>query len=492
MSDFIRDAVIRIRYETQKSKLESPELSQTVKSAEQVAASTTKTAAAEQQIAAAAQQTLRSYEQRIAMAEQASLKQATASAKSGSLLGAGVDFAEYEKQQPRMVAGLQEVSSKTEEAARVQEDFGEKSNRSYIRSIGGITQLSRGIALLAANGSEDSQKLLQNIVAIQGGVDLVRGSLQLMRLGPEFGAIAAAVTVGAGAWMLYRGEVDAVKKSLEATAAAAKKEHDRLTELAAKQESITSEARMEKTGLAVGGSDSKSATERALAETQSRVKEIQQTVSDAETGRQRAATEEDAWRKRLKEVQQDDSSLYHLGQWVTSKLGLERDDDLMTRKGAEAHAHEQAARKAQVDALQRTLPLEEDEKRLMAENRDNEIKRRREQEQSQIESLNSQFSPTDPVAKSKLAQQTAIFDAHQRALARQLDETGTLPAGSGFTYGRSSQQQQALGIHQSAEGDIQRIQRDQNAGISAIVDIIAGFKNQMESLKSKLDAGNTR
>ena len=93
--------------------------------------------------------------------------------------------------------------------------------RSSLHAIHGITSLSRGIALMAASGEEDVEKLARKFVYLEGVVSAVKGGIKLTQFAAEFGqlglvmgGVAAAFAAAAAATTLYEAQVSKAKEQV--------------------------------------------------------------------------------------------------------------------------------------------------------------------------------------------------------------------------------------------------------------------------------------
>lgn len=193
MSEIIRDAVIRLRLETQKAKLESPEISQATR----------------------------------AYAEQAKASEVT-------------------QRQTR------ENISLTKEHSRTVQEFGVHAARSFKDGLEGTIQFARGMALMTASGEEDTKKLLEAFAKIEAATALVRGATNLAKFGMSFGpvgiavaAVSAAAGLGVVAWQRYAQATERAKQELENAKKAAADMADELTKVynAARQRELSAAER---------------------------------------------------------------------------------------------------------------------------------------------------------------------------------------------------------------------------------------------------------
>lgn len=160
MGDVIRDAIIRLKIELQKTRIESPEFS-TVK---------------------------RAYEEQ---------------AKSVKEVGKATE----------------ETQRVVKESAHHHKAFGEEAYHSYKHAAEGAIGFARGIALLTASGEEDTRKLLESFAKIEAATALAKGAMNLSKFAAGFGplgiavaAVSAVATTGALVWSRY---AEAERKAAE-------------------------------------------------------------------------------------------------------------------------------------------------------------------------------------------------------------------------------------------------------------------------------------
>lgn len=158
MAQVIRDAVIRLKWEQSKAKLESPDFANQKRAAEEVKKSTTE-----------------------------------------------------------VTKATVEATRATTEHTRVVQDFGFKSVVHFREAGEGAFRMARGLALLSAGGSDDLRKLVQSVALAQGAFDVFAGGFKVVTNltallgGPFTAAIAVVTTAIAGLtsiWLAHRSEVE--------------------------------------------------------------------------------------------------------------------------------------------------------------------------------------------------------------------------------------------------------------------------------------------
>lgn len=182
MSVVIRDALIRLRIELEKSKLDSPEASGVKKAFDEQAKAARETAKVTRDASAAN----RAYAE---------------SAK------------EY-------IGGTSIHWSSAESAVR-------KSNQQILshmtEGLEGITRFTRGVALMGVNTEQEMHALLQRLIKLQAGFDIVAGGAKYIKgLGLAFGStgmavggVTLALAAGAIGWQMYQQKIESAKKALE-------------------------------------------------------------------------------------------------------------------------------------------------------------------------------------------------------------------------------------------------------------------------------------
>lgn len=171
MSEVIRDAIIRLRLEQSKSKLESPDIANLK----------------------------RSYE-------------------------------DQAKGAKRVQEQVKENVRVMREATHTNMEFGARSAKSFAQAGSSVLQFSRGLALMAASGSKDTQKLLENLVKIEAGVALLKGGAGLLKfvgnltpVGRAIAVVTGLVTAGVVAWNKWTNAANEARKAASESVAAMEK-----------------------------------------------------------------------------------------------------------------------------------------------------------------------------------------------------------------------------------------------------------------------------
>ena len=107
-------------------------------------------------------------------------------------------------------AALESAQASAEKAARAHQAFGIHAARAFKDGLEGTVQFARGVALMTASSEEDTRKLLEMFAKIEAATALVRGAANLSKFAAAFGPIGiavgtatAAVGVGVAAWKRY-------------------------------------------------------------------------------------------------------------------------------------------------------------------------------------------------------------------------------------------------------------------------------------------------
>lgn len=238
----IRDAVIRIRTEHQKAKLEAPDASAYQRALEEAAKAAERAAAAERELEKARRESgKREQENAPVEVDHLARIRATSAAnreRDATLRGtydahqrlkdAVAELAGTERSRVDSLAASQPV---LDQVSQAYDEFGIRSTRSLANAGKGAIQLTRAIALMSATGEEDTRKLLDNLIKVEAGVAALKGGSQLFQVAAAFGpigiaaaAVATAVGVGVVAWKRYTA-------GLEEAAKAARETRDALREL---------------------------------------------------------------------------------------------------------------------------------------------------------------------------------------------------------------------------------------------------------------------
>lgn len=116
----------------------------------------------------------------------------------------------YEAAFEKQTKAAKEQQRTIKETGRVHEEFGRVSAMSLAHAGHGVLQLTRGLSLLGTSGEEDTRKLLENLVKIEGAVSLAKGAAGVAKFAGEFGTlgmvvggVTGVVAVGTVAWNQY-------------------------------------------------------------------------------------------------------------------------------------------------------------------------------------------------------------------------------------------------------------------------------------------------
>jgi hypothetical protein len=400
----------------------------------------------------------------------------------------------YEEQ----VKGAKQVEQQTKSSSRViqeaaerHEEFGRKSVLAFAHAGHGALQLTRGLALLSASGQEDTQKLLESLVQIEGAVAFAKGAASLGKFAAEFGPVGAAVagltaivSVGAGVWSHYRSEVakseEALKKVAEAQAKAG--ESERQQQIA--RQRIASQAQAASTDAELDPSRRFAALNAEL------------------TARRAARAERGQLGRNTEAVIRREEGLAALfGRRAIAAAGP-RDMDQVARGGgpgfgspasfqAEAERHAKSAeqhRQFRSQEIEADIADAEREQQLLQDRTQARLDQAKQREEAQLENVRRYVNPESPNDKAAVALATAQFQSQQLALSQQMESTGRIP--SGFAYGRTFEQQQGFQISAGARNEENTIREEGSKAAKEIVEVLKEFRNTLVEFKKQVDSGN--
>lgn len=163
MSEIIRDAIIRLKLETQRSRVEMPEVDKIS----------------------------RAYEDQRIKSEQVRVS-------------------------------VEQTQRSVQESTKVHQEFGQEAVKSFRHGLEGTIQFARGVALMTASGEEDTRKLLESFAKIEAATALIKGAVNLAKFAGGFGpvgvavaGVAAAVGTGITIWNRYANSVAEAAKAQE-------------------------------------------------------------------------------------------------------------------------------------------------------------------------------------------------------------------------------------------------------------------------------------
>lgn len=536
MADVIREAEIIIRYRTDKSKLETPELSQAVRAQEQVTEAVKKTVEAERAVASSAAAASESIVTRTrsaanAQREYTSAIEHSAAAERARAAGLRRNFdqeEEYYRKRTAAAIGVKpkdvthdqvntwlraqnmgyqatirdnrrddaEATKQADEATKkyvaTMDNAGRTTKRASIEGLEGVMQLSRGVALLAANGSEDMQKLLQSIVAVEGGISLVKGLVNIGRLQPEIAIVTAAVAAGAASWLLYSQQVERAKSQMEAVNAEHRKAVQLQNELQHIQAEVGRRGQASRTDSEIGDAKRREVESRELEDIRKRIGESQGQLSSADARRKRA--------KQLAEKDEAEALTLPENAMQAALQGFTRPSDAGRAIGYRNQLVERAKKlrddekffgEEAIAAQQAALGDAERQRELLDRKRQAELGDIERSKNAQLEAMRRADDASSPMEKAMRELEKIRFDQNKQAIIPGLQQFG-LPGVAGVLQGTSFQDSREEPIHQQAKQAAERIIKETRDTMNAAVDVITQFKTELERLKKDLAAGGTR
>lgn len=189
MSEVIRDAVVRLRIEMQKAKLESPELAQITRAYGEQSKAAQEAVRATNEIHRATKESVRSVE-------------------------------EYGKSVQEYVGGtsIHWANSATESRKAMTQILSHTTE-----GLEGFTRFTRGVMLFGSTNEKEMHELLMRMIKLQAGFDVVAGGAKLVKgLGLAFGTtgmaaagVTLALTAGITAWEMWKAKAESAKKAAE-------------------------------------------------------------------------------------------------------------------------------------------------------------------------------------------------------------------------------------------------------------------------------------
>lgn len=235
MSTIIRDAIIRLKLEQAKGKIEAPDTSAITRAyeAETKAAKEAKKAVDESNTSGRTFSATAKDAAKSADTWAAGLRKVNEEwKKSGSGRDSfGEGMARMKAAAAAEKTAAREKAQAASDAARAQVEFGRATQvsaddmvRSFREGGEGALRMARGIAFLSASGSESLQKLVQKVALAQGAFDVFAGSAKLIsNLGAVFGGpvaigvgvATAAIAGGVAIWGHWKQAAEDAAKAQE-------------------------------------------------------------------------------------------------------------------------------------------------------------------------------------------------------------------------------------------------------------------------------------
>ncbi len=370
---------------------------------------------------------------------------------------------------------------------RTTKEFGDRSHHSYMRGVSGVMELTRGIGLLAANGGEDTKKLLEHIIALQGGIDLVRGSMHLFRLGPEFGAIGAAVTAGAASWMLYSQQADKAKKIIADLTAEFNKASQAESRLTASHIANQDATRAAMTDAERNTPERRAAQNRELEQIRRERADQNQTMrseSDSAFRNRRAAERNRSEASTLPNGLVD--AFLRGGSGADAQVQRDRLTKAAEQQEKAAKEHTAAAEAA----TQQALTNAEREKQIIESQTDERIAAIRQREAQQIEGIRRSDEALTPQEKWQRDKDKFMFDRQKSQQQPFVDAFGP-PGMSSVFRAASMQDLREGGIHSQANSEIGQVQQQGTAAVKEVVSVLNMLHEEIIKFKAEVTSGQT-
>ncbi len=514
MSDATRDVLIRIRYETLKAKLDSPITSETEKAMREHEATLRRVAQAEREVTKARTEGARAAKEyftgEVPNDFQKYFKN-LASAKKYAWETFGPSGERILKDDPTFMRNMRAIDRENGVVDDSMEGFGKKSRAAFSSSLEGVTNLTRGLALLGTNGTADAHKLLEKLVAIQGTIDMLRGGAQIARMGPVIGGVTAVVTAGAAAWMAYEHQVEKAKQQLKEMDDVARRHRDTENRLRESLAGINSRAAAEITDSAIRPDERERRRAAETADIEARMREQLPYASKLEEAaiRERGKKAEAEKQEAAERLKSSDAF------WVLDPLGSKRHANL-------AEAQKEIAEKAgknyeelmkqrigvgeqQAAGQRRLLEIEQsryqDKVSEVERNRDSELAITR----GKLENMRARDAMMNPGQRAMREIQDELYNRNRRQLAKAMDGMpGFAGPGGGFmdaainTAITTTPQQiregslnyQAFGSNLKAESQVNDLNQAFEKTFSDMRDMIRRVDTANAELKSKLDSAH--
>ncbi len=440
MSDVIRDALIRIRYEVQKSKLEGPELSQTVKAHEKVAEAADKVA--KTQLA---------------------------------------------------------IGSATERAAAAHEDFGRRSFTAFAHAGHGVLQLGRGLALLSASSEQDTQKILESLLKIEAGVSIAKGGANLIKFASEFGVLGiavagagAAVAAGATIWSHFHDEVERSEAALKKVAEAHKVASEAERQLMHEREQNQIRGRASQSDAEADPVKRRAAQAEELAKL--RAERAERAESAANTEKAIAKAEEAARSAEInagKFTEGGGVSLDDVARGGGPRYGTTREGSLKEAERQKKVADD--LRKQRESQVESDMAGAQREKDILDEQRNAQTEQIRKQEENRIAAMrkaDENASPQDKARREmedlRYNMQRQQFNATQPSFggAMGFGLFGATGAAAMGTMGAATPQDiREAGTHAQANRDVDKVNEESTKAVKQVAAILTTLNDELAKLK---------
>jgi hypothetical protein len=499
VSDIIRDAIIRLHLELVKGGVDTSDLSGVTKAIEQQQSAVKKVGQEIEQNKRSAKEFATAM--KAVPEDWGKLFKSKSEAQNFAYQQYGDRGQQYLKDDPEHIAYLKRMQDLQGGAGDKAEEFGRKTELSYQQAGRGALQLTRGLAMLATSSGEVTQKMLQNLIAIEGASQLVTGVAGLAKfssgldlLGKSALGATGLIAAGLGIATAYGAELEKETKRLEGLDQRYQKLREHGATLARQQESIKT------TSTSVGADETSVEVDRIakqaaqLAEIRNRRGELGSAASESESARLAARQQRESAESLIKKNELNTSGGRQFWDFLNSPsiwgpLGRKSQGDLLKEQRNRAAGRETAAGGEESGFIGSSIEQANRERDILQKQRDDAIRQEEERGKLREQALKDQMSSESPFDKSRNKMAKSMFDVRQFQIQQELENTGTTKA-TDFAYGRSFEQQQGLGIQNETAGNVQRIKQDTDKSLAIVADIIRSLSEQLARLKSELDAAH--
>ncbi len=408
------------------------------------------------------------------------------------------------------------------ESARAHEEFGQKSVRALAQAGQGALQFTRGLALMATSGQEDTQKLLENLIKIEAAVAILGGAGRAAKAMPEIrtgilaatvafdrflvtatasqtvvaalgivmAPIAAAGAAIAGSWALQNREIERQKKLLEGL----RQEHNKASQ--AESALMAAQAANKVVGRSAMTDANLSPTERMAAQDRElkQIREERQYIRDETKASDEAARQlrQKAGRNRSERETLPDSLFRGLMMGWSSAGAIgeataKRDRLLKDATEMEGTANQFTGRASM--SAQHGFALAQREKQILDERSSYRISQVRSRENQQIEGMRHADQTLDPMEQWQRNNEKYMFEMQKKRQQPFVDAFA--PGMSQIHKSMSMQDLREGGIHMQANEDAQRIQQEGTEAVQAMIGVLNYMKEEATRFRAEVTAGQT-
>lgn len=330
--------------------------------------------------------------------------------------------------------------------------------------------------------------MIENIVKIQGAIDLARGGLQIAKMGPVVGGVTALVTAGAGAWMLYSQQVARAKKEIEGLAESHHKASQAETKAMQERESIAAKGQAGRTDATFDSGQRRDAQKKELDAIHQRRAEAEEQFGTADKARFEATQKAE----RLKSVASTLAESTFQGIQEGKGAGQSRfeataRERLMKEAAKREESAGEYAGRQEANIKQRQQDAER-EQAILQQQRTEREQEIRAKESQEIERMRHADSMMSDQSKARREADDFLYNMKRQQFASatrgMAGVGGFMEGGAMGVFSTSTPQDlREAGTHWQAQRGVDRMNQEMTKAAQVIVSTLQSLSEEMTKIK---------